>query len=60
MACNIEFYRCKKVIGLSGSKGTQKFTLSLNNLFDTLNRRYSTEGIIKSSKDFKVMNNTLP
>lgn len=54
MACGIEFYRRRKVIGLGGSEETQKFTLLLNNLFDTLNRRYAAEGITKSSKDFKV------
>lgn len=56
MACGIEFYRRRKVISLGGSEETQKFTLFLNNLFDTLNRRYTSEGITKSSNDFKVLN----
>lgn len=57
MACGIEFYRRKKIVGLGGSEETQDFTLFLNNLFDTLNRRYTSEGITKSSNDFKVLNN---
>lgn len=57
MACGIEFYRRNGVIGLSGSEETQEFTLFLNNLFDALNRRYTAEGIFKSSEDFKVFNN---
>ncbi|KAL4091679.1 hypothetical protein QTP88_026332 [Uroleucon formosanum] len=55
MACGIEFYRRRKVIGLGGSEETQKFILLLNNLFDTLNCRYTAEGITKSSKNFKIM-----
>lgn len=57
MACGIEFYRRKKIVGLGGSEETQDFTLFLNNLFDALNRRYTSEGITKSSNDFKVLNN---
>jgi len=47
----------KKIVGLGGSDETQDFTLFLNNLFDTLNHRYASEGINKSSNDFKVLNN---
>ncbi|KAL4112280.1 hypothetical protein QTP88_016098 [Uroleucon formosanum] len=56
MACGIEFYMHRKIIGLGGIEETQKFTLLLNNLFDTLNRRYAVEGITKSIK----MNFLLP
>ncbi|KAL4092139.1 hypothetical protein QTP88_026695 [Uroleucon formosanum] len=55
MVCGIEFYRCRKGIGLGGSEETQKCTILLNNLFDTLNRRYAAKGITKSSKNFKIM-----
>lgn len=40
---------------IRGLGETQEFTLFLNNLFDALNRRYTSEGITKSSKDFKVL-----
>lgn len=42
-----QFYRNRNVKNLKNSKETEKFTLFLNNLFDTLNHKFPLEGIQK-------------
>jgi len=55
MACGLEFYRHRKVQTLADSDETQKWTKFLNDLFDVMNRRYTAEGIKKSSHYLKVI-----
>jgi hypothetical protein len=52
MAVGIQFYRNEK--NLINSEETEKFALFINNLFDTLNRKFPAEGIRKNSYDFVV------
>lgn len=54
MACGIEFYQRRNVSSLDNSDETQKFTVLLNNLFDSLNRRFPAEGIKEFGHDLKV------
>lgn len=53
MAVAIQFYR-SRYQNLKDSEETEQFTLVLNNLFDTLNRKFPAEGIRKNSYDFEV------
>jgi len=55
MARGIQFYRdYGKVESLKTSHQTELFTERFNKLFDVLNRKYPTEGIINGSHDFQV------
>lgn len=54
MAVGIQFYRNRNEKNLINSEETEKFTLLVNNLFDSLNRKFPAEGIRKNSKDLKV------
>lgn len=55
MACGIEFYCHRNVLALADSEETQNWTLFFNNLFDTMNRRYTAEGIKKFGNDLTVI-----
>jgi len=54
MAIGIEFYKKKNLNGFSDSDETVKFTILMNNLFDSLNMKFSAEGIKKNSHDIEV------
>lgn len=54
MAIGIELYKHKKYDGFEDSEETVKFTTTINNIFDALNRRHTFEGIKKNSHDFEV------
>jgi len=50
----MKFYREKGLKALQDSHESELFAITLNNMFDTLNRRFSAEGIRKNSKDLQV------
>lgn len=54
MADGIIFYKNKRFPGFVNCDETVNFTLFINNLFDSLNRRFPAEGIRKDSQDLQV------
>lgn len=54
MAAGIDLYTRKNYSGFENSEETIKFTLIMNNIFDSLNRRFPAEGIKKNSVDLEV------
>lgn len=54
MADGIVFFKSKNYSGFNESEETVEFILLLNSIFDTLNRKFSAEGIKKNSQDIKV------
>lgn len=54
MAVGIKCYRNREKHIFKNSEETENFTLFLNDLFDSLNRKYPAEGIRNGSKDFEV------
>lgn len=54
MAVGIELYKGKNYVGFENSDETVKFTLMMNIIFDSLNRRFPAEGIRKNSVDLEV------
>lgn len=55
MASAIEFYKKKNVGNFIDTDETVKFTVFINNMFDSLNRKYPAEGIKKNSNDIEVL-----
>jgi len=45
MAVAIDFYNKKNYPGFEDCEETIKFTILINNLFDSLNRKFPAEGI---------------
>jgi len=56
VSITLKKYRERLVEELEDSEPTEKFTLYINNLFDSLNRRYPGEGIYPGSPDIEVSN----
>lgn len=54
MASAIEFYKKKNIGNFIDADETVKFTVFMNNMFDSLNRKYPAEGIKKNSHDIEV------
>lgn len=50
----MRFYREKGLKALQDSHESELFAITLNNMFDALNRRFSVEGISKNGKDLQV------
>ncbi|CAI6377628.1 unnamed protein product [Macrosiphum euphorbiae] len=54
VSVGLNLYRERLVEELDDCKPTSKFVLHMNNLFDSLNRKYTGEGIKSNSPDIKV------
>lgn len=54
MAVAIDFYNKKNYPGFEDCEETIKFTILINNLFDSLNRKFPAEGIRENSNDLEV------
>ncbi|KAG0432273.1 hypothetical protein HPB47_020997 [Ixodes persulcatus] len=55
MASGMEYYKERKVPDLWDCDATREFTLILNDLFDSLNRRCKKEGVTCQSSDFRMI-----
>lgn len=53
MAFAIEFCKKKNIGNCIDADETVKFTVFMNNMFDSLNRKYPGEGIMKNSHDIE-------
>lgn len=51
----LEYYSKRGILGLENVKGTVKFTLMFNDLFDALNRSFPAEGIKAGSRDIEIL-----
>lgn len=54
MASGIRFYKKKNYDGFNNSDETIDFTIIMNNMFDSLNRKFPAEGIKRNSQDLEV------
>lgn len=54
MAFTIEFYKKNNIGNFIDADETVKFTVLMNNMFDSLNRKYPAEGIKNKSHDIEV------
>jgi len=54
MASAIEFYKKKNYDGFDNSSETVEFTIFMNNMFDSLNRKFPAEGVKNNSQDLEV------
>ncbi|KAH7986924.1 hypothetical protein HPB51_026586 [Rhipicephalus microplus] len=59
VAIGLMFYREQKTPGFADTRGTEEFTLVLNNLFDALNARIPVEGIRQNSRQIQVIRELL-
>ncbi|KAL5245800.1 hypothetical protein ACI65C_013168, partial [Semiaphis heraclei] len=55
MASAIEFKKKKNIGNFIDADETVKFTVLMNNMFDSLSRKYPVEGIKKNSHDIEVL-----